>query len=311
MRDEMTETRVSLDGILGPYDCKLDLHHRWNGWMSPHFTLDTVRELSAETIATANDYGWRETDTIHVIEGRADSPDTVHVIDTGLTYEINEDGDTAPLAITVRIPWRKLDRGGKATIGKLTPDARKAARRSKPGGRGAARAVVVHARWMYFEETGQGADIVEPDTEGLFPVGGFEWCWSIHHWWCVCGADRRWHETECLCGQTRDNQPPLAEGAVQEVARLLRTLVPKATSALVDFGSGLARVTDVFAGDTEVDMADDTGPFDTETLGEADEVLRKAVDRADCLNDLVADWERIPHKRTPHLYRIAFPAVGQ
>ncbi|MFC7791377.1 hypothetical protein [Streptomyces cinereoruber] len=111
--------------------------------------------------------------------------------------------------------------------------------------------------------------------------------------------------------ETRDGQPDLAAVTVEKVAATLRTLVPEATSALVDFASGLARVTDVFAGDAAVDMADDTGPFDTETLGDADEILRKAVDVADCLNDLVKGWEHVPHERTPQLYRIAFPAAGQ
>lgn len=79
---------------------------------------------------------------------------------------------------------------------------------------------------------------------------------------------------------TRDAQPkaPLGTAGV-EVGKIHRAVTPQATSALVDI-TGLVRVCAVFAGDDEIDTADDTGPFDTETLGWADEVLRRAMDDA-------------------------------
>lgn len=312
MQHQMIETRVCIDDTLGPFDCKLDPTNRWNGWLSPNFSLETARQLSAQTLRMADEYGWDCADTIHVIDGRADSPDTVHVIDSGRTHEINENGDTAPVAFAVRIPWRKLGRGGQATITDATPAVRKAARRCKPGGRGALRAVVVHARWTYMADEGcDSANVVAPNAQGLYPIGGWEWTWHFATWWCACGEGMDWHEAECLCGLNRDNQPPLAEATARRIAAILRTLAPQATSALADFGSGLARVSEVFAGDVEIDTADETGPFDTETLGAADEVLRQAVDMADSLNELVATWEHVPHERTAQLYRITFPAAGQ
>ncbi|MEC3995183.1 DNA cytosine methyltransferase [Actinacidiphila sp. DG2A-62] len=73
----MIETRVCIDDTFGPFDCQLDPHNRWNGWLSPHFTLDVTRELSAQTLRMADEYGYDCTDTIHVIEGRADSQDAL------------------------------------------------------------------------------------------------------------------------------------------------------------------------------------------------------------------------------------------
>ncbi|MFF3327248.1 hypothetical protein [Streptomyces sp. NPDC002889] len=49
----MITTRVCIDHTLGPFDCKLDPANRWNGWLSPHFTLDSAHELSAQTLRLA------------------------------------------------------------------------------------------------------------------------------------------------------------------------------------------------------------------------------------------------------------------
>ncbi|MFJ3274047.1 hypothetical protein [Streptomyces sp. NPDC086776] len=308
---KMVQTRVCIDDMLGPFDCQLDPGNRWNGWLSPNFTLDVTRQLSAQTLRMADEYGYECTDTIHVIEGRADSRDTVHVIDSGLTYEVNDDGDREPLAVAVRIPWRSLDRGATASISMVTPAARKAARRSKSTGRGAARVVVVHIRWQWLGESSDTAATVVQPRDGLYSIGGWEWTWAFASWWCECGAYMDWHETQCeMCDRTRDTQPPAPTGPVvaEKVGTILRTLAPEATSALVDF-NGPARLIAVFAGDTEIDTADDTGPFDTETLGEADTLLRQAHDRASRLHDLIADWEHVPDERTAQLYRVTFPAL--
>lgn len=97
------------------------------------------------------------------------------------------------------------------------------------------------------------------------------------------------------------------DAATWKVGRLLRTLAPEATSALVDL-TNLARIYAVDAGDTELDMADDTGPFDTETLGAADEALRQTLDDAEPADLAAAGWEPVADDESAHLYRITFPA---
>lgn len=270
----MIETRVCIDDTLGPFDCKLDPGHRWNGWLSPHFPLASARQLSAQTLRMAEEYGYDCTDTIHVIEGREDSPDTVHIIEGGPS-RYSEDGEV--LAVAVRVNWRRTDRdtAHAATVTDATPQARKAARRCKPGGRGARRVVIVHIRWMYLDEgSDTAASIVVPDSEGLFPIGGWEWTWHFAGWWCLCGSHQDWHELDCLCGVTRDQALALKE-AVPRVGEILRRVAPGVTAALVET-TAAPRIVTVVDGATELDLGDG-GPYDTETLGEADAVLRAAL----------------------------------
>ncbi|MFJ6014489.1 hypothetical protein [Streptomyces sp. NPDC092952] len=309
---EMIQTRVCIDDMLGPFDCQLDPNNRWNGWLSPSFTLDVTRQLSAQTLQMADEYGYDCTDTIHVIEGRADSRDTVHIIDSGMTHEVNDDGDREPTAVAVRIPWRSLDRGASATISGVTPAAREAARRSESTGQGAARSVVVHIRWQWLSGGSDTAATVVQPRDGLYSIGGWEWTWHFASWWCVCGTGWDWHETECECGMTRDANPTTPLGvATWAAGATLRRLAPEATSALVDLYGEFARIISVFAGDTEIDTADDTGPFDCETLGEADEILRAALDEEGPGAPDAAGWQLVPDERTDRLYRVTFPALRQ
>ncbi|WNI20386.1 hypothetical protein [Actinacidiphila sp. ITFR-21] len=351
----MINTRVCIDDMLGPFDCQLDPGNRWNGWLSPHFTLAATRELSAQTLRMADEYGYDSVDTIHVIEGRADSQDTVHLIESDLTREVNEDGVREPIALAVRVPWRSLDRGATATLSGITPAVRKAARKSKVTGRGAARAVVVHVRWQWMdEESDTAANVVQSGQDGRYSIGGWEWTWGYAIWWCACGSAMVWHETDCTgCLLRRDNQPVKkpcdcgcdpAQGtwgeydlesvasrahfigtgrflrwsesaaqpnyslevATEMVGVLLRRLAPGATSALVDL-TGPPSLIAVFAGDAEIDTADDTGPFDSETLGGADEILRHAMDQAGP-DAAAAGWQLVPDEKSQRLYRITFPA---
>ncbi|MFJ5952632.1 hypothetical protein [Streptomyces noursei] len=305
-------TRVCIDDILGPLDCTLDPANRWNGWLSPHFTLDAARELSAQTLRLAEEDGYDSVDTIHVIDGRADSQDTVHIIEGGPSrhYDGGEDEGAEIQAVAVRIPWRALSRGATATITAATPQARKAARKRKITGRGARRAVVVHIRWQYLDEgSDTAATIVSPDHEGLFPIGGWEWTWHFASWWCACSNDLDWHETQCPCGLTRDSQPkgPLGIAGV-EVGLILRADAPETTSALVDL-TDLARVCAVFSGDSEIDTADDTGPFNSKTLIWAAEVLHMAMDEPAPRDVAASGWELVPDEKSTALYRITFPTA--
>ncbi|MFE9250870.1 hypothetical protein [Streptomyces sp. NPDC007088] len=302
---QMITTRVCIDDTLGPFDCQLDPSNRWNGWLSPHFTLDAARELSAQTLRLADEYGHDTVDTIHIIEGREDSQDTVHVIEGGPS-RFHEAGATSP-AVAVHVPWRNPNRGTNASITHASPQARKAARKRKVTGRAARRVVVVHVRWQYLDEgSDTAADIVRPDAEGLYPIGGWEWTWHFASWWCACGRNSAWHKTECWCSLTRDNQPttPLGTASVK-VGQILRTLAPEATSALVDL-TNLAHVCAVFAGEREIDTADDTGPFDSGTLGSADEALRTAWDEADAGDLATSGWEHVRDEQSAALYRITF-----
>ncbi|KQW13540.1 hypothetical protein [Streptomyces sp. Root369] len=298
----MFDTRVTLDSIVGPYDCK------GTGW-SYRFSLDATRQVSAGTLEMADSYGFSCVETIHVIDGHEGAPDTVHIIDSGETFELNEDGDRAARAVAVRVRWR--GKTPTATPIPVTPQARRAARKTKnrTGGRGAAaRAVVVCVRWQWVDDEGSGAlDVIQPVDDGHYPIGGGEWPWCVVTWACVCGDTQDWHESDCLCGLTRDAQPrTLLAKATAEVGRVLRDQEYEATSALVDL-TGLPRVQTVLAGEREIDMADDTGPFDTETLGEADEVLRQALGEDDDLT--AAGWEPVPDEESTALYRITFPAI--
>ncbi|MFE4264543.1 hypothetical protein [Streptomyces sp. NPDC056883] len=271
----MIETRVCIDDMLGPLDCKLDPNNRWNGWLSPHFPLDSARQLSAQTLRLAEECGYDCTDTIHVIEGREGSPDTVHIIEGGPS-RYSDDGET--MAVAVRVNWRSpsRDAGPAAKITDATPQARKAARRRKPGGRGARRVVIVHIRWQYLDEGGgdAAANVVRPDRDGLFPIGGWEWTWHAVPWWCLCGSDQDWHTLRCECGVTRDQALALEEAAPR-IGAILRRLAPEATAVVFET-TAAPRIVMVVAGPTELNLSDG-GPFDTETLGEADAVLHAAL----------------------------------
>jgi hypothetical protein len=303
----MIETRVTLDSTVGPYDCLATDDGR-----APRFTLDVVRQVSAGTLQMAADYGYSCMETIHVIDGREGSPDTVHVFDSGETYVLNEDGERAPRAVAVRVRWR-------GNIPTVTPvpvnrETRRAARKSQNrarGGRGAAaRAVVICVHWQWVDGEGSSAlDAITPLADGRYPIGGYEWPWVLVEWECVCGYEMPWHETDCLCGLTRDGQPEPGLAAAAHVAGTkLRTLAPEVTSALVDL-HGLGRIVAVYAGDREIDTADDTGPFDTETLGAADEILRAALDGTEPGDLAAAGWEHTPDEKSDRLYRITFPAA--
>ncbi|MFF2612351.1 hypothetical protein [Kitasatospora sp. NPDC058046] len=154
-------TRVTLDGP--DYRAKVDPTNRWNGWLSPYFTLDTVRELAKWFDQQAEEYG-------------LDAVDTIHVIDGGTT----EDGSP--------------------------------------------RVVVAKVSWMYIGDEGpeECTEIIEPTSEGLYGIGGWEWCWYEKSWWCVdCDGGTDWHETHCdECGQhRRDCEMPADDKAQQYQAK--------------------------------------------------------------------------------------------
>ncbi|MET9914347.1 hypothetical protein ABZZ74_47920 [Streptomyces sp. NPDC006476] len=184
----------------------------------------------------ADSYGFSTMITVHVIDGHAGSPDTVHFFDSGETYVVNEWGDRAPCAVAVRVSW-----GGKTPTVKKVPvnrETRRAARKTQKkarGGRGAAaRAAVICINWQRVGEEGSGAlDVVEPLADGRYPIGGYEWPWCLVTWTCACDYSMGWHETECLCGLTRDGQPePGPAAAAHKAGVELQTLAPEATRSV-------------------------------------------------------------------------------
>ncbi|MCX4609433.1 hypothetical protein [Streptomyces mirabilis] len=138
-------------------------------------------------------------------------------------------------------------------------------------------AFVLRVSWMYLEEEGakQATLIIEPDDEGRYSIGGWEWCWSYAAWWCLCSEGHDWHVPQCEgCGMTREQSETLKEAAPR-VGEILHRLAPEATALLFE-ADGAPRIVGVVAGETELNIGDG-GPFDTETLGEADAALQAAL----------------------------------
>lgn len=137
--------------------------------------------------------------------------------------------------------------------------------------------VVLKISWMYLEDEGarQVTHIIEPDDDGRYSIGGWEWCWSYAAWWCTCSTDHDWHVPHCEdCGMTRDQSHALKEAAPR-IGEILHRLVPEATAALFET-DGAPHIVGVFAGETELNIGDG-GPFDSETLGEADAALQAVL----------------------------------
>lgn len=230
------------------YPATVDLSHRWNGWLSPGFTLDVVRQLAAHTEEMAEADGFNCDDQIIVI-----------------------DGEPEP--------------------------------------------VVLHVHWMYHKEDGgsEAVTVVKPDENGLYWIGGWEWCWyqvedgPLFH----------------TANATFDAWKRVLGASARRIGEILRTQMPGAESCLIDL-TQLGHIVQVAAeggvtwpSDTEDNGPDGYGPFDGETLGAADEVLRKALDHgSDRVSLEVAGWRPAREIREWELLRIEFapfdlPDVGE
>ncbi|QKW06953.1 hypothetical protein HUT18_11655 [Streptomyces sp. NA04227] len=168
--------------------------------------------------------------------------------------------------------------------------------------------VVLHIRWSCLhDEPGSAANVVKPDENGRYWIGGWEWCWYEV-------ADGPLFYTKKATFEAW--KQVLAESA-RRAGEIVRTQMPEATSALLCL-DGLGHIAHIEAtghpgwpaGD-DSDGEDGYGPFDTETLGEADEVLRKALDHRDGHTDLeIGGWCPARDIGLPELHRIVFPPVG-
>ncbi|MGW3827803.1 hypothetical protein ACWEAF_37450 [Streptomyces sp. NPDC005071] len=98
----LIDTRACIDDMLGPYDAKLNPNNRWNGWLFPNFTLDTVRKIAARTQEAADEYGHDVTDTIYVIDGG-----------------IDREGE--PRAVVLHVSWQWFDEGSQTAASIIQP----------------------------------------------------------------------------------------------------------------------------------------------------------------------------------------------
>lgn len=233
----MIDTWVCVDDE-NIYPARVDLAHRWNGFLSPGFTLDAVRQLAAHTEQLVEEYGY-DNDQIKVIDG-APEP------------------------------------------------------------------VVLHIRWQYLIEDGSDSavNVVKPDADGLYWIGGWEWCWYQVQdgplFYSKNAAYEAWKDTLAFSGR--------------RIGEILRTQMPLAASCLVDLNHGLGHIVEVEGVDgvnwpsgTNADGDDGYGPFDTETLGEADEVLRKALDQGrEPVSLEISGWRPARNIKRPELVRINF-----
>lgn len=206
MNDRQIETRVGVEGVYGPYEAKLNPSKLWNGWVSPRFTLDTVRQLANDTQGLAEKDGFDCLETVHVIEGRADSPNSAHVIDGGT------DGEGNPRQVIVHVCWPLMDESAERAVNIFGVRPGVHVEHTETCGVGEPRAVVLCVDWpLWRGEDGsaeQVTTVVEPDSEGRYAVGAWKWAWRITRWCCACGQDNYWHVTDCMnCDLTRDTQP--------------------------------------------------------------------------------------------------------
>ncbi|MEU6325003.1 hypothetical protein [Streptomyces sp. NPDC047009] len=98
----MIDTRVCIDDTFGPFDATLDPTHRWNGWLCPYFTLDTVRAIAARTQEMADECGYEVVDTVHVIDGGTDQGE--------------------PRVVVVQISWQYHDGDAERATSIINPD---------------------------------------------------------------------------------------------------------------------------------------------------------------------------------------------
>lgn len=233
----MIDTFVTVDEA-SAYPARLDPKDRRNGWVSPHFTLDTVRKLAADTQTDAEEYGHDCTDTVHVIDGGTD-----------------DDGN--PHAIVLKISWEHLDDEGARQV----------------------------------------TQIIEPDSDGLYGIGGREWTWR------VIGDGPLF---EALNAAYKARKRLLAHSA-RTAGAILRTFVPEITEIVVDVIDG-TRIVTAFTGQIEADLSGD-GPLDAETIGEASDVLDEAFSYGRDEHSLkAAGWSRVPGEAAQYRIRLGAPA---
>lgn len=165
--------------------------------------------------------------------------------------------------------------------------------------------VVLHIRWMYLaDEPATAANVIKPDEDGLYWIGGYEWTWYI-----VEEGPTLFHSKNTAFNAWRE----MLDATARRIGEVVRTQMPDALAALVDLhGPGHIRAIAASASGTgwptydEHDGQDGCGPFDSETLGEADELMRKALGfRRDPIMLEMGGWRRA-RDIAPGMHRIVF-----
>ena len=230
----MIDTFVSLDGPTPIYPARLDPAKGWN-WVSPTFTLDTVRRIAIDTQAWAAKCGHDYADTLHVIDGGTQ-------------------------AVVLRVDWRyPADGGGVATT------------------------------------------VIEPGDDGRYSIANGEWSWYHVEDGRLAAAHRAAEEARTLV---------LTE-SVRKVGEILRQAADATGAGVQVDVTGHLRIVSVDLGDHAVwRMEDEDGPFDSETLGVGDEVLRSALTFGAIHDALGAAGWKNADKSQPDLYSIEFPPLA-
>ncbi|MFB8026887.1 MULTISPECIES: hypothetical protein [unclassified Streptomyces] len=165
--------------------------------------------------------------------------------------------------------------------------------------------IVLHIRWGYFDQASPASSVtvVKADANGLYWIG-WEWFWSEVENGPLFHSERTAHEAK----------KQVLKRSAHRVGEILREQVPDATSCLVDL-SELGRIVRVFGefGDdwpvTPGQIED--GLFDAETLSDADEVVRLALNHGRAADTLEAGgWRPAQDIGRPDLHRVMFAPRG-
>lgn len=111
----MEKILVSADGAKS-YEAMVDKSHRWNGWLVPRFTLDTVKRIAADLKRQNKKSGYDHAEEIRVVEapGLTGYPEG--------TDEVNS--DPLPGVVVIQISWmRVFTHGPDECTRVITPDA--------------------------------------------------------------------------------------------------------------------------------------------------------------------------------------------
>ncbi|MBY8887233.1 hypothetical protein K7472_20620 [Streptomyces sp. PTM05] len=97
----MEAVLVSADGEHA-HEAVVDKSNRWNGWLSPRFTLETVKQIAVDCQTWIERFGRADQDEIRVIEAPELS-------------ETSEEGESRKAAIVLHIHWAYIHTDGPAT----------------------------------------------------------------------------------------------------------------------------------------------------------------------------------------------------
>lgn len=155
--------------------------------------------------------------------------------------------------------------------------------------------VVLHIRWQILdhEPAANAVDVVPPDDDGRYWIGGGEWSWYIveesHLFYSRQRAFNAWRG--------------MLNATARRIGEVLRTQMPDVLAAIIDRRGCIHGVTDA---DAIHWVYGGYGPFDTETVGEAEELIRRALGFGRNPIDLEMGGWRRALDIAPDLHRLVF-----